>query len=301
VLVGVDTLHPSIEQLVDVVKVVLALAALAPTSASGGFFCEFTIPSVVATGGKDEIAISSLDTAGEITSASANVEFGVAARLIAASFALVSGDLHQTLLSAITDSPRSARTLLHGDGCKHDSWDTGLPSEPIEEVDVFAAVLEWAVGHGESLVKGLVDNIAHVDVGRVPSSTINTAVQVVDVSVRPRISAWLRLSVGSSTSSTTRSGSFASTASATPIVGVFRFGFGLGLFGLLGCLRGWGGGRIAGPAAPTSRLLEGSILLATDEGGVMMAGGESSTAMADAGMGGDRRQAKGDQNGWELH
>lgn len=64
---------------------------------------------------------------------------------------------------------------------------------------------------------------------------------------------------------------------------------------------GWGGGRIAGPAAPTSRLLEGSILLATDEGGVMMAGGESSTAMADAGMGGDRRQAKGDQNGWELH
>lgn len=177
------------------------------------YFCEFTIPSVVATGGKDEIAISSLDTAGEITSASANVEFlkmirsislsltrhdildestyGVAARLIAASFALVSGDLHQTLLSAITDSPRSARTLLHGDGCKHDSWDTGLPSEPIEEVDVFAAVLEWAVGHGESLVKGLVDNIAHVDVGRVPSSTINTAVQVVDVSVRPRISAWL--------------------------------------------------------------------------------------------------------------
>ena len=94
------------------------------------------------------------------------------------------GNLHQALLSATANGVPVARALLHGNRRNHDGGDASLSAIPLEQIKVGLAVVEGTVGLGESLIERLVDDVLKGNLGRVPSSALDTTVKEVDVSIR---------------------------------------------------------------------------------------------------------------------
>lgn len=88
------------------------------------------------------------------------------------------------MLATSTGDPGPARTLLESKGRDHNGRDTSLTAIFLEQGDKLPASLIRAVRHSKRFAKGLVADIAQVEIGRVPSSGMDTAVHPVNVSIR---------------------------------------------------------------------------------------------------------------------
>lgn len=106
VLIGIDVLAPTIQELVQVVEVVL-LPAVTVMGSSGCICISHSLePAIVMTDGGEEVAIIFIEQLREEFGASTDIEINVLAITIRSTNAFVTGELHQTLLISSTNSDR---------------------------------------------------------------------------------------------------------------------------------------------------------------------------------------------------
>lgn len=106
VLIGVDVLAPTVQELVQVVKVVL-LPAVTAMGSSGCIRISHSLePAIVMTNAGEKVAIIFIEQLREELGASADVEINVLAITIGSIDAFVAGELHQTLLTSSTNGAR---------------------------------------------------------------------------------------------------------------------------------------------------------------------------------------------------
>lgn len=103
VLISVDVLAPTIQELVKVVEVVL-LPAVTTMGSSGCISISHSLePAIVMTNAGEKIAIIFLEQLREKLGASTNIEINILAIAIGSTNAFVAGELHQTLLTSPTN------------------------------------------------------------------------------------------------------------------------------------------------------------------------------------------------------
>lgn len=295
--VSVDTHDPGVEILVEIIKVVLAKAARAVTSAGSIVKGHSTAPSVILTNGNKEVTTIGFNTAGKEPSTSANVEIGVLAVAAGSTAALVPGNLHQSLFTTTTGNPRPARTLLESKGRNHNGRDTSLTSILLEQRDKLPASLVRAVRHGKCLREGLIADVAQVEVGRVPSTGMDTAIHPVDVTIRTRFAVGLSsctritartLEVDGTTVATSTVVVVVIAVAVTVVVTAVVVGEGVGLLSLLwrpgssdpGSSRAGSSGGTSGGRSNAGRgTLEAAFT------GLLLQGGSLSTGQRDVAMG----------------
>lgn len=106
VLIGVDVLAPTVQELVQVVKVVL-LPAVTTMGGSGCIRISHSLePAIVMTNAREKVAIIFLEQLRQKLGASTNIEINVLAITLGSTNAFVVGELHQTLLTSPTNGAR---------------------------------------------------------------------------------------------------------------------------------------------------------------------------------------------------
>ena len=135
-------MEPSIAELMQIVKIVLAPAARSPTGGSRRSDRHAQGPAIVLTEGLEEVTAVIGQGLGEVTSCGENIVPGLFAVAAWGFAAFVVGDLHQALFSTAANSLRPATALLHGEGGKHDGGDTKSAPSLVEDRNKWTAVLE---------------------------------------------------------------------------------------------------------------------------------------------------------------
>lgn len=106
VLIGVDVLAPTVQELVQVVKVVL-LPAITTVGSSGCICISHSLePAIVMTNAGKKVAVIFMEQLLKKLGASTDIEINVLAITIRSIDAFVAGELHQTLLTSPTNSAR---------------------------------------------------------------------------------------------------------------------------------------------------------------------------------------------------
>jgi len=176
-------LRPAVDELMDIVKVVLASAATAETSSSSVVLVHTLFPSVVFADSKEKAATVGLKPRSEVGCASLDVVVGVATAGSGSILALVLGDLHDALFATLTNRARVARRLLHREGRNQDGWNVVLISVFVEDAKIFLAGPERVVTLVQSVLEGNCHNVADCDFRGIPATAFDAAVDPVDTSI----------------------------------------------------------------------------------------------------------------------
>lgn len=174
-VVSVASLHPSIEELVRVVQVVLATAAARVTSSGGPVDGKSLRPTVVLSDGLKNRATKLVDSVREILHGGVHVVRDVLAVATRSTSTFVLGDLEHALLSSAAGDRGVARRLLHGDRGNEDGRDAVLLGDLVELVDVGSTGLEGGIALSDDLSEIGVLKLAEGDERRGPSSALETA------------------------------------------------------------------------------------------------------------------------------
>lgn len=145
VLIGIDVLAPTVQELVQVVEIVLLPAVTTMGSSSCICINHSPEPAVVMTNGGEKVAIIFVKQLREEHGASTDIEINVHAITIWSTNAFVAGELHQTLLTSSTNGARYTRTLLHGKRRKENSRDSILATILLKCCDKVLAVCECRI------------------------------------------------------------------------------------------------------------------------------------------------------------
>jgi len=184
VAVSVDVEDPPVQELHEVVKVVLLAAVAAVSSSSSGIEGQTLVPAVVLANALEQITAVVLQRLGEELGARLDVVVNVRAVAAGGIATLVTRELHQASLTGTTDGSGVAATLLHGEGSKNDGGDSDLSTILLEFTNVRLAGSKSRVRGPCNGRQFLSDNVVNRDIWRVPTGTVDTAVQEVDASVR---------------------------------------------------------------------------------------------------------------------
>jgi len=175
--IRVDTLHPAVEELVQVVEVVLAPAALGMSSCRSLAVGEALAPAIIGTNSLEHISATGLDLSSQVARSFINVEGGIPAVTTRSATALVLGDLHETLLSTAANRILVASRLLHHDGRDHNRQEIVFVRCTVDESAVLFAGLEDAVGVCELVVEILVYQVVDSNEWWGPPAALDTAIE----------------------------------------------------------------------------------------------------------------------------
>ena len=175
----VNTLHPAVECLVEVIEVVLSEAAAFVARVGCVVVSHTLVPAVVHAKGLGEVAINTIESVAEVLCTSVNVEIRVLA--IYRGITLVGGDLHKTLLAVGTGGAGVAGGLLHSDRGEENDGDIVSRGGLFKGVEVASAGVVGVVRPVEDGVECLILHIADGEAGWAPASTgLDATVEPID-------------------------------------------------------------------------------------------------------------------------
>jgi len=144
-VVGVDVLAPTVDVLMEVVKVILATAAIRVRGCGGVANGQMPTPSIVTSDTNQHISTVSLEKIREEFCASANIVIDILAISVGSSSTFIVSELHEALLASASNRVWFTRTFLHGKRCQHNRRDSKFASILFEQVDERAAGKERAL------------------------------------------------------------------------------------------------------------------------------------------------------------
>lgn len=181
-VVGVHVLKPPIQELVKVVKVVLAPAAGTFCSSSRIGIGHSLEPAIIVSTGKKEIAVISSKLFRKVLAARQNIELGIITIPIRRIMALVWSQLHKPHLARPTSSRRIARRLLQSKRRYEYRRNAKRLSTFLKDREKRLAGFERAIGFLDSLAQvcHVRSYLVHGHVRGCPSAAFDTTVEVVD-------------------------------------------------------------------------------------------------------------------------
>jgi hypothetical protein len=139
---GVNVLEPAIEELVLIVKVVLACAARGvPCSRSFGISHAFG-PTVVRASCQEQVTTIAVQGGCKVVGSSTDVEIRFLAVPTRGTSTFLFRNLHKTLLASASDFILITRAFLHGEGGKEDRGKAMLVCIFLEEMKIFGTGFE---------------------------------------------------------------------------------------------------------------------------------------------------------------
>jgi hypothetical protein len=180
--VGINVLHPSVEELVDIVQVVLTSAASTRSGGRGVSVSHASEPPIVVADEENEVSAAAVELGLYELGSKLGVGGGVVARTVSSSIgALVFAELEKADFTSSTSLLRVAARLLGCECREKDIGDTFSLSNGFEGVEETGASLEGGVGILEGDVERSVDNIVEGESrGRPASSIVDAAVEPVE-------------------------------------------------------------------------------------------------------------------------
>lgn len=103
-VVGVHPLQPAVDELMNIVKVVLASAAMSISCTRGIGICHAMVPAIILPNGCEYVTVVSGQESSKKFSPSPDIEIYVLAIAAWSTFTFFPGDLHEALLTGPTDS-----------------------------------------------------------------------------------------------------------------------------------------------------------------------------------------------------
>lgn len=180
--VGVYTLHPAVERLVEVIEVVLSETVV--VARLGSMFISHALdPAVVLAKGLGEVVTKSIESTAEVACTSADVVRYVPAvvRLIAVG-AFLGGNLHEALLPVLANGGGVTARLLHGDSGEENVGDMVVGGGLLEGPEVGTTGFEGVAFPGEDGFEFLGDHLVDGEVLWAPA----TALIFFDATVEPK-------------------------------------------------------------------------------------------------------------------
>lgn len=183
-VVGVHVLKPPIQELVKVVKIVLAPAAGTVCSSSRIGIGHSLEPAIVVPTGKKKIAVISSELLRKVLAARQNVELGIITIPVRRIMALVCSQLHKPYLTRPTSSRWVTRRLLQSKRRYEYRWNAKRLSTFLKDREKRLAGFERAIGFLYSLAQvcHARSYLVHGHVRGRPSTAFDTTVEVVDAS-----------------------------------------------------------------------------------------------------------------------
>jgi len=180
--VGILVQEPTVDSLEEVVKVVLCMAP-APAHARSVGDVHALLPPVIFAKSAEEVTAVGIETISEILGACPDIVPDIFAVSAGSSTTLVASQLHETLFASTTDSVGVAAAFLESDRSQEDSGKSELVTELLERPDIWPTSSKWAaLSDGVVEVHG--NEISYTDIGRIPSTAVDTTVHPINGSIR---------------------------------------------------------------------------------------------------------------------
>jgi hypothetical protein len=139
---GVNVLEPAIEELVLIVKVILACAARGIFGSRSFGISQAFGPAVVHASCQEQVTTIVVQGGSKVVGSSTDIEIRFPAVPTRGTSTLVSRNLHKTLLASTPDFILITRAFLHGEGSKEDRGKAMLVCVFLEEVKILGTGFE---------------------------------------------------------------------------------------------------------------------------------------------------------------
>lgn len=170
--VGVDTLQPAVERLVEVIEVVLSETGGRVGGRLGSLVISHAFgPAVVLAKGLGEVVTKLIENTAEVACTSADVEryflAGVRCFVVGA---LIGGNLHEALLPIFASDSGVAAGLLHGDSGEENGGDMVVVGGLFEGPEVGTTGFVGVAFPGEDSFEVFGDHLVDGEVGWAPAT-----------------------------------------------------------------------------------------------------------------------------------